>query len=1040
VTAGPTETRKIVTVLFSDLAGSTALGEKLDPEALRRLMSRYFEETRIVLERHGGSVEKFIGDAVVAVFGVPRLHEDDALRAVRAAGELREMLADLNAEFDRTWDVTLEVRTGVNTGEVIAGDPGGGQSFVAGDTVNTAARLEQIAQAGEILIGESTYRLVRNAVVAEQVAPLAIKDKAEPVAAWRLLEVLPDVSGWRRDLDSPLVGRDSELAALSEVFEEAAGAAGCEVVTIVGAAGIGKTRLTNEFLAAVEGRATTIKGRCLPYGEGITFWPIVEVLRDAAGIGVLDAPEEARAKLSALAAPTGESTLVADRLAALLGLAPTSPGIPETFWAVRKLFEHLAAERPLVVVFEDVHWGESTFLDLVEYLAASTRASSVVILCLARPELFQARADWMAGQEKARVIRLDPLTEDESGVLIRNLLGGAELGGDARDRIAEVAEGNPLFLEETLRMLVDDGSLRRTDGTWTMAEDVTSTPIPETVQAVVTARLDRLEPEERSVIERASVVGRVFWWGAVSELSPDELRPHVGHYLHSLMRKELIRPDRSDIGREDAFRFAHIVIRDAAYQEIPKAVRADLHERLAAWIDERTRDRAGEYEEILGYHLEQAYRSLVELGPVDERVETLGRRAARPLASAGRRAFARGDMPAAVKLLTRATSVVPEEDPERLRLLPQLAFALMETLKGPDDFPRLQAVVAETHEAAIAVGDPGLEAHAAILGMWIRLWTNPVGWVLEAQKEAMRAISAFEALGDEAGLAKAWPLLGLVHMMSAQFGRAEEAWEEAAAHATRAGDQRAELENLSWVPLTVWAGPAAADEGLGRIRQIVERAGDDKKVVATVLGAQAAFEAGRGRFDEARALIAQAKAVLGEVALTFWMAGPVAQLAGWVELLAGDPAGAEEELRWGYEKLGEIGDVAWLSTTAAMLAEAVWAQGRFDEAEQLTTVSEQSAGPEDVYSQVMWRSVRAKVLARRGRAEEGEELAREAVELAGSTDFFHLRWHALMCLAEVLRLAGKDAGPVVDEAIRHADQKGNVVAAQKARDLVPISG
>jgi class 3 adenylate cyclase/tetratricopeptide (TPR) repeat protein len=1029
-----TGARKVVTVLFSDVTGSTDLGQRLDPESVRQLLGRYFEEMRSVIERHGGTVEKFIGDAVHAVFGVPRLHEDDALRAVRAAVEMREALGKLNREFEAAWGTSISTRTGVNTGDVIAGDPERTHSLVVGDTVNVAARLEQSAEPGEILIGEATLRLVRDAVVVEPLGGLSLKGKTEPVPAWRLLEVYPGAPGWTRRLDSPLVGREHELALLQESLELVTASPGCQVVTVMGVAGSGKSRLANEFLSRLGGRARVVKGRCLAYGEGITFWPIVESVRDAAGISTQDSSEEAHRKVMELLPSTDDAPLVGERLAALLGLHPAMPGIQETFWAVRKLFEGLAAGRPLIALFDDIHWGESTFLDLLEYLGDWIRETPVLIICLARPELLEERPGWMTAKTNATLLALNPLTEAESDGLIVNLVGGADLDREARSRIAEVAEGNPLFVEETLRMLVDDGHLRRSNGQWVLARDLSSLSIPVTLHALLGARLEMLESEERAVIERASVVGRVFWWTAVSELSPEELKPNVGRYLQSLMRKELIRPDYTYLGQEDAFRFAHILIRDAAYNGLPKAVRADLHERLVDWIQERSRDRPGEFEEIIGYHLEQAHRTLLELGPMTERVGAVGIRAAVPLKSAGRRAFARGDMPAAVNLLSRAASLLPESHPERLELLPELAFALLET----GDLARLQSVVAETSELASASGDAGLQGRAVILGLWMRLFTNPEGWAEEAQREAGRVISDFDKLGDERGLARGWSLLGLVHFAMGHFGEAEGAWEKASIHARRAGDHRDELESLSWVPLSVWAGPTPAEEGIRRCQEILDRAQGDKKAISTALFVQAELEAGQGHLEEARTLIARARALLEEVALTVWSAGPLAQFAGLVELWAGDPVAAEQVLRWGYDQLSGIGEMAWLPTVAGILAECLYEQERYDEADELTRSTEEAAGTEDIYSQVLWRTVRAKVLAQRGQVEEAERLAGESVALAGGTDFLQLHARALMNQAEVLLLSGRSpvAQPAIREAIRLFEAKGHAVGAERARRLL----
>jgi class 3 adenylate cyclase/tetratricopeptide (TPR) repeat protein len=1026
--------RKVVTVLFSDVTGSTALGHQLDPESLRRLMSRYFEQMQSVLERHGGTVEKFIGDAVVAMFGIPVSHEDDALRAVRAAVEMRTALHDLNEEFRRTWGVTLETRTGLNTGEVIAGELGPGRSFAVGDAVNVAARLEQAAPPGEILIGESTYRLVVDAVVADPAEPMTVKGKPIAIAARRLLEVLPGAPGWRRRLDSPLVGRENELERLQDAFTQAVATGACRAFTVMGAAGVGKSRLTDEFLARLEGRTRVVRGRCLPYGEGITFWPVVELLRDASSISEGDGPTEARARLEGALSGVKDGALVAERLAALLGLAESAPGIQQTFWAVRQLLEQLAAREPLIVVFDDIQWGEPTFLDLVEYVLDWTRSRPVILLCLARPELLEARPGWMTGKPNATVLWLQPLSDMETEQLIENLVGETQLLADVRVRIARMAEGNPLFVEETLRMLVDDGLLRLEGGSWRATGNLSSIAIPPTIQALLAARLDRLEPEERAVLQRASVVGRVFWWEAVSALSPQDLRSQLSSRLQSLTRKELIHPSFSTPGEEEALEFTHILVRDAAYREIPKALRAELHERLADWIEARSSDWAGEYDEILGYHLEQAYRARVELGLLTGEIEAVGRRAAVHLGSAGRRAIARDDLPAGVNLLSQATSLLPAGERERMDVSLQLAFAL----RNMGDFERLQAVVVETKEAANAAGDVQLLAHVSVLELWVRLFTNPEGLPEEARRWAPDAISVFERFGDEHGLAEVWSLLGLVHAMEARFGPALQAWEKAAAHAHAEGERRDELEALSWVLLCMWAGPSHTQQGLRRCGEILEQARGDHKGRASALFMRAVFEAALGRFEAARALIAQARALLQEVGLTVWMAGPLTQMVGLVELLADNPAAAEQELRWGYETLRSAGEMAWLSTLVAILAEAVYTQGRYDEAEELAMASRDSAGSEDAYSQVLWRGVQAKVLARRGSSEEAERLVRASIALAESTDSLELQAAALTNLAEVLGLAGRpdEADAIVARAVTLFERKGNLVAAQRIRGLV----
>jgi class 3 adenylate cyclase/tetratricopeptide (TPR) repeat protein len=1026
------EVRKTVTVLFSDVADSTPLGEALDPESTRAVMSRYFDAVQAVLERHGGTVEKFIGDAVMAVFGVPVLHEDDALRAVRAAAEINGELARLNNEFESTWGVTITNRTGIETGEVVAGDPGRGQPFVVGDAVNTAARLEQSAGSGQILVGETTHRLVHDAVVAEAMGPIEMKGKSNPVQAWRVLAVVPGAAGWNRRLDSPLVGREGELELLRAAFDDSVAERSCKLVTVVGAAGIGKSRVTNDFVRTVGATAMVATGRCLSYGEGITFWPLVEVLRDLAGISERDTPDEVRSRIGALVPPGDDAELVRERLAEMMGLGMAA-GIQETFWAVRRLFEQLG-DRPLVVVFDDIHWAEPTFLDLLEYLALWIHDSPVLLLCLARPDFLELRPGWMATNPNSRRVSLGALSDDQSDGLITNLVGGADVHPTARARIAELAEGNPLFVEETLRMLVDDGLLEPGDGAWSVTADLSDITIPTTIQTLLTARLERLPATERAVLERASVVGRVFWSGALSALCTGDVCGELPQGLQSLVRKELIRPDRSEARRDDAFRFTHILVRDAAYRGLPKATRADLHERLVDWFETKEEQSTGEYQTILGYHLEEAHRSLRELTRASDRTIELGKRGGTLLATAGRRAFARGDMPAAVNLLTRAVALLPAADRDRLECLPSLAFALLET----GDLARLESVAAEMTDAARASGDPGVEAHAVLLRLWIRLYTNPEGWADAALKEATRTITVFEQLSDEQGLARSWSLLGLVHLYTTQFRQAEEAWERASLHADRAGNHREELESLSWVPICVWAGPTPADEALRRCETVIERARGDKKAVSTALFVQAELEAGLGRFDAAQELLSRARALLEELALTVWIAGPLTQFAGWIELWRGDPEAAERQLRWGHDTLGEIGEMAWLPTVDGILAEALYAQGRDGEADELALAIQESAGSEDVYSQVLWRGVRAKVLARRGGAEEAERLARESISLVETTDFLHGTWYAHATLAEVLLRDGRsdEARQAVAAAVEAADEKGNIVRARLAHELL----
>ncbi len=542
------ELRKTVTVLFCDVTGSTALGERLDPESLRRVMARYFEAMQAVIERHGGTVEKFIGDAVMAVFGVPVLHEDDALRGVRAAAEMRQAATMLNEELERDFGATLELRIGVNTGEVVTGTK---ERLATGDAVNVAARLEQAASPSEVLLGEETLRLARAGVEVEPVEPLELKGKTEPVTAFRLVAVLPDAPGVARRAEAPMVGRERELDRLHDAFSQALRDRSCQLFTLLGAAGVGKSRLAQEFLDALED-ATVLHSRCLSYGEGITYWPVVGVLKQLLG----DEPRERLVEL-------GTDEHAAETILGVLGEAEAVGSTDEIAWAVRKLLEAAAAERPLVVVVDDVHWGEPALLDLIEHIADLSRDAAILLLCMARPEFLDRRPAWAGGKLNATTVLLEPLAAPETDRLIDNLLAGAGMDKELRARIDAAAEGNPLFLEEMVALLGESPAGK--------------VVVPPTIQALLAARLDQLEAAERGVLECGSVEGRVFHLGAVHALAPNEQQ--LPSRMAALVRKELVRPDRALIAGQDAFRFRHLLIRDAAYdalrrQSVPSCTRA----------------------------------------------------------------------------------------------------------------------------------------------------------------------------------------------------------------------------------------------------------------------------------------------------------------------------------------------------------------------------------------------------------------------------------------------------------------------------------
>ncbi len=651
----PVETRRNVTVLFIDVTGSTPLGERLDPEAVRRILSRYFGEVAAIVAHHGGTLEKFAGDALVAVFGLPVLHEDDAIRAVRAAVEAQAALAVVNDELIRDYGLGLDTRTGVNTGEVVAGDSPTGSTLATGDMVNVAARLEQRAQPGEIVIGAATYRLVRDAITVEELEPLQLKGKSGRVSAYRVVDIAPDAPGLARRLESPIVGRSLELAELIESFEAAVESRSCRVATLLGEAGAGKSRLAQELATVVRDRAAVLEGRCVPYGEGITYFPLAIMLKPLAGIEDGDSRDAAREKLLALLADAEDASLVVARLAGAIGLDEVLGRPEEISWAVRRLLETLARERPLLLLFDDLHWAELTFLRLIEYLGEHCRSAPVLLLCSSRPDLSETFPA-LSELPGARTIELESLPDQAAGALIANLLGD-EVAPEIAARVEEVAEGNPLFIEETVRMLLDEGLIDRPNGRWEPVRGLADVALPPSIEALLAARLDRLAPAELAVLQRGAVIGRIFSWAAVWAISPEEEQDDVGGALETLMRKEFLFPDAVSLGGSDAYRFGHILVRDAAYKALPKETRSELHERAATFLETSTGERAAEYEEIIGYHLEQAFGFRVELGPINDQAAALRERARIRLAAAGSRALHRGDLPAALNLFQRSAKL-----------------------------------------------------------------------------------------------------------------------------------------------------------------------------------------------------------------------------------------------------------------------------------------------------------------------------------------------------------------------------------------------
>ena len=976
------ESRKTVTVLFCDVTGSTALGERIDPESLRNVMARYFETAKEAIERHGGTVEKFIGDAVMAVFGVPVVHEDDALRAVRAAADLRSALVPLNEELEQRFQTRLQLRTGVNTGEVVTGTE---ERLATGDAVNVAARLEQAAQPGDILLGGETLRLVRGSVEVEPVAPVEAKGKSEPLAAYKLVGV--DQESAARAHIGPMVGRERQRHVLEESFANVVADRTCHLFTVLGTAGVGKSRLASEFLDGLDG-ATVVSGRCLSYGEGISYFPVTEV-----AIQLKADPAEH----AGLASILGDDD------------APSSPD--EIAWAFRKLLEQRAGEGAVVVVFDDIHWGEPAFLDLVEHVADFSREAPILLLCMARPELLDRRQSWGGGKLNATNVLLEPLGTDEAAELLASLLP-AQVEDGLRNRILDAAGGNPLFVEEMVAMVAE-----RQTGNGELAEIT----VPPTIQALLAARLDQLDPHERVVLERGSVEGNVFHRGVVEALAPDERE--VPRQLMSLVRKELVRPDRSQLSGDDAFRFRHLLIRDAAYDALPKGERADLHQSFAAWLEEHGAELV-ELDEILGYHLEQAWRYRTELGAAsDPELMTAARTR---LEAAARRAMLRDDWAAALNLIDRALALVPEGEIDLL-----LETDRLNTVFYSGEVQLAYEAAGALGERAAAHGDRVAERAAAIERTKFATFVNPEGAADELERLVNEALPEFEEAGDSLALYVGYFGRGAAAHLRGRMDEGREAMDRASALA----------EGLGLPHLQAWVQPyrvATRFHGTTPLVEVIawtdeqEAAGFSSPILQNDRALGLAM---LGRFDEARSRSKELQTELEERGSLVALALLLGMLTPETERLAGDPAAALAASKRGCQMFEEAGERSWLSSALGIQGQALYELGDLDAAFEAAGRGLELGASDDAYTQILSRGVQAKVLARRGSFGEAERLAREACELADATDMPAPRGGAYEDLAHVLYLAGKpgEAERAIERAVEIYDAKGAVAMSERAR-------
>ena len=952
------EVRKVVTLVFCDLTGSTALGDGADPETLRATMRGYYDEMRTILERHGGTVEKFIGDAVMAVFGVPIAHEDDALRAVRAAWEMHEAVPRLG----------LQARIGVNTGAVVTGE---GDSLVTGDAVNVAARLEQAATSGDVLIGAETQQLVRDAVTVESVR-IDAKGKGQ-VDAFRLVDVDLKAAPIARRLDTQLIGRRAELDQLQQAFDRTVREERCHLFTILGAAGVGKSRLVAEFLAEVDAQVVT--GACLDYGEGITFWPVIAVLK----------------ALGARTDPT---------IAQIVEGASTAN---ELFYTVRTQLEEIASERPLVVFFDDIQWGEPTFLDLVDHVADLSRGAPLFVLCLARPEFLDKRPGWGGGKLNATTILLQPLSSGECVELIE-VHGGVETGME--ERILAAADGNPLFVEEMVALVQHDGDVR----------------IPSTVHALLQARLDQLGREERTVLERGAVEGQIFHHGAVLELTQ---ATDVEPQLNGLVRKELIHPTPATLAGDHAFRFRHLLIRDAAYDSLPKEIRAELHERFADWLG-RNGHELIELDEVLGYHLEQAARYRRELGRPDADLEA---RAAHCLGEAGSKAGTRSDVHAAANLIERACALLPPDDPRRARLLIELIGTLEGATRPEEQSRRIDELDASA--------DPTIRMHGRVARLQLQLLTEPSGIVEEAKQVADQALALFSEVGDDLGLAHTYYLVGWLHWLQSRARPTQDATRHLLRFARNANSRALVGRALVQQMGLLYFGPFTIEE----IRAEQQQLWDDHhqsllgRIVNRSIDEDLAVR--EGRYDEALAInreLGELHAELGSDLGAVITRQRRAETLSDANRLDESAAAYREVLKL----LDDLGMTSFRSTTLINYGEVLYRLGESEEAERLAIEGEELGAAEDVVNFAAGRGLRASIAADRGEHESAEALARDAVDNAYKTDFplIHARAHEMK--AHVLKSAGRvpEARAELERAHQLWSHYGFRCHAERSQELV----
>jgi class 3 adenylate cyclase/tetratricopeptide (TPR) repeat protein len=925
--------RKVATVLFADLVDSTELVASADPEVVRQRVKRYFEVVAGRIEAHGGTVEKFAGDAVMAAFGVPLAHEDDAERAVRAALEIVPQVAEIG----------LTVRIGVESGEVVIDD--GDSTFATGEAVNLAARLQQAAQPGEVLLGPAARRLAAGGVEVDDAGLVEVKGRADPVWTWRAVRV----HDARRLAATPFVGREAELELLANSLSRAMRDRRAQLVTVFGEPGLGKTRLVNEFVEGAE-RVTVLSGRALPYGEGVTYWPLASMIKESAGIRDDDPAGDAFEKLRA----SCESEAVADLLAAALGVLGAADGerTPgELGWAALRWAEQLAEAQPLVLVFEDIHWAEEPLLDVIEHLARSLRDAPVVIVALARPELLDARPSWGGGIRSASAIDLAPLGGSDSEDLVAALLNHAEVPAAQLALVLERAEGNPLFLEEIARALRDGaGGLQS---------------VPDSLQALIAARIDVLGADEKHVLQCAALIGRVFWQGALERLAPNL---DIAELLGCLLEREFVAAEEhSSISGDRAFRFRHVLIRDVAYGGMSKQRRADEHQAFAAWVEERAPD---ELAEIRAHHLDRAAELLAELdGSVPD---DLAGAAAASLQESGRRAMRRGAWKVARRTLLRAVELEPTA--ERRYFAAHAAWRLA-------DVPTVGDEAEEALSEARAAGLHDIEGRALVLLADLALHTD--GDVSRAHDLADEALAILPE-NELAGLYDAHALIATIYWWLGDGDGSKRHAEAMLDLAHKAG--RPELESLARTQLAAIAGVRGDVSGslalLEEAESLAETSGSREAMgFALAVHGRRFSEA---ESDQAERYLHQALEMFDEIGAAGRYGWTLSNLAS-VYRRRGDIPAAEKTYRDAVRRLRATHEQGFLAEAERGLAEILVEQGKIDEADRLINEAERRVGRDDVWTRASLLHARGLVLAAQGRTEEAEEAFGAALELIEPT-------------------------------------------------------